>query len=104
MDQFQGTRPSQARQSAKKADAIVTMAHWAMAAHATENVIDRVQAMAKALEAAELAFHQAVWRANASGYPWRELAEYTEIPWETLYRKYHDRPEKMPVRRSAYQL
>ena len=93
---------AEARQTARRADALVTMVRWGMAAHLAGDVLDRLEAVCQARQAAETAFHQAVYTANEAGYPWRELAEVTDTPWESLYRRYHVRPKRMPVRPSAY--
>ena len=41
---------------------------------------------------------EAVYAANGGRprLPGRQLAAPTGIPWETLYRRYHEQPKKMP--------
>lgn len=58
----------------------------------------RIEALALASQQAEMALHQAVYAANGGRprLPWRQLAGPTGLPWETLYRRYHKRPKKMP--------
>ena len=44
---------------------------------------------------AELAFHQAIYETNQNGRPWRLLAKFSDMSWQTLHRRYRGRPTRM---------
>jgi hypothetical protein len=75
------------------------MVRWGLAAQATDDELERLEALVAARRQAELAFHQAVWAAVSNGpkpRTWREIAPLTGMPWQTLYRRYRHRPERLP--------
>ncbi len=85
-------------------DALAAMVRWGLAAYAANDYERRIAALVKARAAAELAFHQELYLANAAQarrFTWRELTSLTGIPWETLYRRYHHRPVKLPPGRAS---
>lgn len=75
-----------------------TMVRVGLAAAATDDRLLRIEALALARQQAEVALHHAAYTANGGRprLPWRQLAGPTGLPWETLYRRYHKRPKKMP--------
>ena len=78
-------------------EAVNAMVRWGLAAQATKDSLERLEAAAAARRCAELAFHQAVWGAvwaRPDRHPWREIAPLTGMPWQTLYRRYRHRPER----------
>ncbi len=80
-------------------EATNAMVRWGLAAQATSDVPERLQALAAARRQAELALHQAVWSAvwaRPHRHPWREIAPLVGIPWQTLYRRYRQPPERLP--------
>ncbi len=80
-------------------EAVIAMVRWGHAADAATDLRERLEAVAAARRCAELALHQAVWGAvwaRPVRHPWREIAPFTGIPWQTLYRRYHHRPERLP--------
>jgi hypothetical protein len=80
-------------------EATNAMVRWGLAAQAASDVLERLQALAAARRQAELAFHQAVWSAvwaRPHRHPWREIAPLVGIPWQTLYRRYRQPPERLP--------
>jgi len=80
-------------------EATNAMVRWGLAAQAGEDALQRLQALAAARRQAELAFHQAVWSAvwaRPERHPWREIAPLVGIPWQTLYRRYRQPPERLP--------
>jgi hypothetical protein len=82
-----------------RGDALTAMVRWGLAAYEASDSERRITALAKARAAAELAFHQELYLANASKsmrFTWRQLTSLTGICWETLYRRYHTRPAKLP--------
>ena len=84
--------------AARRGDALTAMVRAGLAAAATDDRLKRIEALALARRQAEVALHQALYAANG-GRPrisWRQLARPTGLPWETLYRRYHKRPKKMP--------
>jgi len=87
-----------AETAARRGDALTAMVRAGLAAASTDDRVKRIEALALAREQAEVAFHQAVYAANGGRprLPWRQLAGPTGLPWETLYRRYHERPKKMP--------
>jgi hypothetical protein len=84
--------------AARRGDALTAMIRAGLAATATNDRLERIEALALARQQAEVALHQAVYAANGGRprLPWRQLAGPTGVPWETLYRRYHKRPKKMP--------
>lgn len=79
--------------------AVNAMVRWGLAAQASGDVLERLEALAAARRQAELAFHQAIWAAVTAGpkpHTWRRIAPLTGIPWQTLYRRYRERPERLP--------
>ena len=79
--------------------AVNAMVRWGLAAQTSGDVLERLEALAAARRQAELAFHQAVWAAVTAGpkpHPWRAIAPVTGIPWQTLYRRYRHRSERLP--------
>lgn len=75
------------------------MVRWGLAAQATDDELELLEALVAARRCAELAFHQAVWGAvwaRPKRHPWREIAPLTGMPWQTLYRRYRHRPERLP--------
>jgi hypothetical protein len=86
--------------AARRGDAISAMVRAGLAAAATSDRVERIEVLALAGRQAEVALHQAVYAANGGRprLPWRQLAGPTGVPWETLYRRYHKRPKKMPRR------
>jgi hypothetical protein len=87
-----------AETAARRGDALTAMVRAGFAAAATDDRVERIAALALARQQAEVALHQAVYAANGGRprLPWRQLARPTGVPWETLYRRYHKRPKKMP--------
>ncbi len=80
-------------------EAVNAMVRWGLAAQATGDPLERLEALAAARRQAELAFHQAIWAAvwaRQNRHPWREIAPLTGIPWQTLYRRYRNPPERFP--------
>lgn len=80
-------------------EAVNAMVRWGLAAQSTNDKLQRLEALVAARRQAELAFHQAVWGAvwaRPERHPWREIAPLTGMPWQTLYRRYRDRPERLP--------
>lgn len=80
-------------------EAINAMVRWGLAAQATDDKLERLEVLVAARRQAELAFHQAVWAAvwaRPKRHSWREIAPLTGIPWQTLYRRYRHRPERLP--------
>ncbi len=80
-------------------EATNAMVRWGLAAQAASDVPERLQALAAARRQAELALHQAVWSAvwaRPHRHPWREIAPLVGIPWQTLYRRYRQPPERLP--------
>ena len=80
-------------------EATNAMVRWGLAAQAAGDALERLQALAAARCQAELAFHQAVWSAvwaRPERHPWREIAPLVGIPWQTLYRRYRQPPERLP--------
>jgi hypothetical protein len=78
-----------------RGDALIAMVRWGLAAYEASDSERRITALAKARTAAELAFHQELYLANASKstrFTWRQLTSLTG----TLYRRYHTRPAKLP--------
>jgi hypothetical protein len=84
--------------AARRGDAVSAMVRAGLAAAATSDRVERIEVLALARRQAEVALHQAVYAANGGRprLPWRQLAGPTGVPWETLYRRYHKRPKKMP--------
>lgn len=87
-----------AETAARRGDALTAMVRAGLAAAATDDRLERIEALALARRQAEVALHQALYAANGGRprLPWRQLAGPTGLPWETLYRRYHTRPKKMP--------
>lgn len=80
-------------------EAVNSMIRWGLAAQASGDPLERLEALAAARHQAELAFHQAIWAAvwaRPKRHPWREIAPLTGIPWQTLYRRYRLPPERWP--------
>lgn len=80
-------------------EAMNAMVRWGLAAQATGDPLERLEALAAARRQAELAFHQAIWAAvwsRQKRHPWREIAPLTGMPWQTLYRRYREPPERFP--------
>jgi hypothetical protein len=80
-------------------EAVNAMVRWGLAAQATNDDLELLEAVTSARRQAELAFHQAVWGAvwaRPKRHPWREIASLTGMPWQTLYRRYHHRPGRLP--------
>lgn len=85
-------------------EAVNAMVRWGLAAQATNDELELLEAVGAARRQAELALHQAVWGAvwaRSKRHPWREIAPMTRMPWQTLYRRYRHRPERLP-RASVY--
>ena len=98
MDEHDAEARIAARAEAR-GDALTAMVRWGLAAYEASDSERRITALAKARAAAELAFHQELYLANASKstrFTWRQLTSLTGICWETLYRRYHTRPAKLP--------
>jgi hypothetical protein len=73
-------------------EAINAMVRWGLAAQATDDKLERLEVLVAAR-------HQAVWAAvwaRPKRNSWREIAPLTGIPWQTLYRRYRHRPERLP--------
>ena len=87
-----------AETAARRGDALTAMVRAGLAAAATDDRIKCIEVLSLARQQAEVALHQAVYAANGGRprLPWRQLAGPTGLPWETLYRRYHKRPKKMP--------
>ncbi|MGH9090068.1 MAG: hypothetical protein ACRDZR_01605 [Acidimicrobiales bacterium] len=87
-----------ASQLAQRGDAASAMVRAGLAAIAADDAVERIEALSFARRQADLALHQAVYAANggSQGLSWRALAGSAGMPWETLYRRYHRRPEKVP--------
>jgi hypothetical protein len=80
-------------------EAVNAMVRWGVAAQATNDELEQLESIVAARRQAELALHQAVWGAvwaRPKRHPWREIAPLTGMPWQTLYRRYHSRPERLP--------
>jgi hypothetical protein len=80
-------------------EAVNAMVRWGLAAQATNDELEQIEAVAAARCQAEIALHQAVWGAvwaRPKRHPWREIAPLTGMPWQTLYRRYRHRPERLP--------
>lgn len=80
-------------------EAVNATVRWGLAAQATNDELELLEAVTAARRQAELAFHQAVWGAvwaRPKRHPWREIAPLTGMPWQTLYRRYRHRPERLP--------
>ena len=80
-------------------EAINSMVRWGLAAQATNDELQQLEVLVAARHQAELALHQAVWGAvwaRPKRHPWREIAPLTAMPWQTLYRRYRHRPERLP--------
>lgn len=80
-------------------EAVNAMIRWALAAQATSDKLEQVEALANARRCSELAFHQAIWAAvwgRPKRHPWREIAPLTGIAWQTLYRRYRQTPKRLP--------
>ena len=85
-------------------EAAIAMVRWGRAAETATDVRERIEAIAAARRCAELALHQVVWGAvwaRPVRHPWREIALFTGIPWQTLYRRYRQPPERLPRSRVA---
>ena len=94
MDEHDAEARIAARAEAR-GDALTAMVRWGLAAYEASDSERRITALAKARTAAELAFHQELYLANASKstrFTWRQLTSLTG----TLYRRYHTRPAKLP--------
>ena len=79
--------------------AVNAMVRWGLAAQSSRDVLERLEALAAARRQAELAFHQAVWAAISAGpkpHTWRAIAPLTGMPWQTLYRRYREPPDRFP--------
>lgn len=80
-------------------EATNAMVRWGLAAQAAVELPERLEALAAARRQAELAFHQTVWSAvwaRPHRHPWREIAPLVGVPWQTLYRRYRQPPERLP--------
>lgn len=85
-------------------EAVNAMVRWGLAAQATRDRLQRLEALAAARRQAELAFHQAVWAATSARpkpHTWRQIAPLTGMPWQTLYRRYRHRPDRLPTVRES---
>jgi hypothetical protein len=71
---------------------------WCLAVQGTHDSLEEVEALAAARRNAELAVHQAVYKAARSGRTlthgstWRAMAEAAGMPFQTLYRRYRHPP------------
>ncbi|MHB8289103.1 MAG: hypothetical protein ACYDEY_07695 [Acidimicrobiales bacterium] len=69
--------------------AVNAMVRWGLVAQATDDQLERLEALSAARRQPEVAFDQAVWGAvwaRPKRHPWREIAPLTGMPWQTLYR------------------
>lgn len=82
----------------KRGDALAAVVRWGLAAHAAGTDIERVAAAGAVIRNAELALHQAVYKARTRDrrYPvsWRALASASRVPAATLNRRYRRKPTR----------
>jgi hypothetical protein len=65
---------------------------WGKAARFAPYRDAEIEFLSALLRNAELALHQAIYRANQDGCSWRLLGRWTDMSWQTLHRRYRHRP------------